>query len=78
MISGSAALQASNTTTGSLSYINTLVSGATVQGVYSIIVGDSYINDSMAQELRSVYGYNVTKRNAFMGTNYDYIVKWGD
>lgn len=78
MISGSAALTASNTTTGSLSYINTLVSGATTQGVYNIIVGNSYINDSMANELRSVYGYNVTKRNTFMGTNYDYIVSWGD
>lgn len=78
MISGSAALTASNTTTGSLSYINTLVTGATAQGVYNVIVGNSYINDSMADELRSIYGYSVTKRNTFMGTNYDYIVSWGD
>jgi hypothetical protein len=78
MISGSAALSASNTTTGSLSYISELVSGATQQGLYRIIVNNSHINDTMATELRNVYGYNVTKRNSFMGTYDDYLISWGD
>ncbi len=44
MISGSAALSASNTTTGSLSYISTLVSGATTEGLYRIIVDNNHMN----------------------------------
>ncbi len=39
MISGSAALSASNTTTGSLSYFNSLFTGATSQGPYERING---------------------------------------
>jgi hypothetical protein len=78
MISGSAALSASNTTTGSLSYISELVSGATQQGLYRIIVNNSHINDTMATKLTNVYGYNVTKRNSFMGTYDDYLISWGD
>jgi hypothetical protein len=78
MISGSAALTASNTTTGSLSYINTLVSGATEEGLYRIIVGNTHMNEAMANKLRNVYGYNVTPRNSFMGTYDDYIISWGD
>jgi hypothetical protein len=78
MISGSAALTASNTTTGSLSYINSLVTGATSQGLYRILVGNNHMNESMADELRNTYGYTVTAKNSFMGTYDDYIVSWGD
>jgi len=78
MISGSAALTASNTTTGSLSYINSLVTGATSQGLYRIIVGNSHMNGAMADELRNVYGYSVTAKNSFMGTYDDYLISWGD
>ena len=78
MISGSAALTASNTTTGSLSYISTLVSGATEEGLYRIIVGNSHINESMVNQLRNAYGYTVTPRSSFMGSYDDYIISWGD
>jgi hypothetical protein len=76
MISGSVAKTNSDNTTGSLSYINNLVTGATSLGLYYITVPNTYMNESMATQLRS-YGYNVTNRNNFMGTNNDYIIRWG-
>ena len=78
MISGSAAITASNTTTGSLSYISELVSGATEQGLYRIIVGGQYMNTAMANNLINTYGYDVTVRNSFMGTYDEYVISWGD
>jgi hypothetical protein len=77
MISGSAALTASNTTTGSLSYISELVSGATEQGLYRIIVGGQYMNETMANNLMDTYGYEVNVRNSFMGTLNEYVISWG-
>jgi len=77
MISGSAALSASNTTTGSLSYISELVSGATAQGLYRIVVGGQHMNDTMANDLMETYGYNVNVRNPFMGTLNEYVISWG-
>jgi hypothetical protein len=77
MISGSAALTASNTTTGSLSYISELVSGATEQGLYRIVVGGQHMNDTMADNLTNTYGYEVNVRNSFMGTLNEYIISWG-
>jgi len=76
MISGSVAKTSSDTTTGSLSYINNLVTGATSSGSYHITVSNQYMNDTMAILLRS-YGYNVTTKNEFMGTNNDYVITWG-
>ena len=78
MISGSAALSASNTTTGSLSYINTLVSDATSSGSYSIVVPNKYMNDTMASNLISTYGYSVQIRNNSGGNYVDYYISWGE
>jgi hypothetical protein len=78
MISGSEALTSSNTTTGSLSYIDTLVSDATSSGSYYIVVPNRFMNESMAGTLRTVYGYNVTKRTSLMGSYNDYFISWGD
>jgi hypothetical protein len=78
MISGSVALTASNTTTGSLSHISELVSGATEQGLYRIMVPSERMNSAMATKLVDVYGYDVTVRNSFMGTHHEYIISWGD
>ena len=66
----------SDTTTGSLSYINNLVTGATSSGSYHIMVSNQYINQSMVTQLKS-YGYNVTIKNNDMGTNNDYVITWG-
>ena len=76
MISGSVAKTNSDTTTGSLSYINDLVTGATSSGSYHITVPNQYMNNTMATLLIS-YGYNVTTKNNFMGTNNDYVITWG-
>jgi hypothetical protein len=76
MISGSVAKTNSDTTTGSLSYINNLVTGATSSGSYHITVSNQYINESMVTQLKS-YGYRVTTKNNFMGTNNDYVITWG-
>ena len=76
MISGSVAQTGSTETRTTLSYINNLVTGATSQGLYRIFVPNEYMDDSMANELRNVYGYSVTPRNSFIGTNTDYIISW--
>lgn len=78
MISGSLAKTNTDTTTGSLSYINDLVTGATTSGSYNIVVPRLYMNEAMAVKLRTTYGYNVTRRNDFMGTNDSYIISWGN
>jgi hypothetical protein len=75
MISGSAARIASNTSTGSLSYIDNLVTGATAQGLYSITVEGSKINSAMITTLRN-YGYTVNTFYDTMGTFPRYIISW--
>lgn len=75
MQSGSAARTASNTVTSSLSYIDTLVSGATAQGLYSITVDGSRVTNGMVSTLRS-YGYTVETKYDTMGTFPRYIISW--
>jgi hypothetical protein len=77
MISGSAALIASNTTTGSLSYIDTLVNDAVSSGSYFIVVPNKYMNDTMANTLVRTYGYSVQIRNNSGGSYVDYHITWG-
>jgi hypothetical protein len=77
MISGSLATTNTNTTRSSLSYINTVISGATQEGLYSTVVRENYMDDSMANVLRQTYGYNVTKKDDIMGSLSYYTIKWG-
>jgi hypothetical protein len=73
------AITAKNTSdnvTGSLSYINDLVTGATEEGLYKIFVGQQFLNDSMVADLIDNYGYDVYQRNVTMGTNQEYIISW--
>jgi hypothetical protein len=76
MISGSAALTASNNTTGSLSYINTIITDATASGSYFVVVPNRYINESMITTLKSVYGYKITPKSTDIGTNLEYVITW--
>jgi hypothetical protein len=76
MISGSIAQTGSTQTRTSLSYLNNLITGATAQGLYRIFVQNEYMDNDMATDLRNIYGYNVTPRNSFMGTNVDYLISW--
>jgi lipid-binding SYLF domain-containing protein len=75
MISGSAARNASNTATSSLSYIDSLVTGATAQGLYSIIVEGSRVNENMVTTLKN-YGYTVQTTYDTMGTYPKYVISW--
>lgn len=77
MQSGSIAKTASDTVTGSLSYISQLISGATSSGSYSVFVPYTYMNSAMATQLTSIYGYSVSKRFSDMGTNREYLISWG-
>ncbi len=76
MISGSFATTGSTQTRTSLSYINELVTGATAQGLYRIVVPNQYMDDNMAYVLKHTYGYHVQSRNSLMGTFDDYIISW--
>ena len=73
MISGSAARIASNTATSSLSYIDSLVTGATAQGLYTIMVDGAKINSAMITTLKQ-YGYTVTESFDTMGTYPRYTI----
>ena len=75
MQSGSAARTASNTATGSLSYIDGLITSATAQGLYQITIDPRYINEQILTTLNN-YGYKVSTKNNFMGTNNDYVIRW--
>lgn len=76
MISGSFATTGSTQTRTSLSYINELVTGATAQGLYRIVVPNQFMDDNMANVLRRTYGYQVQSRTSLMGTFDDYIISW--
>ena len=67
----------SDNVTGSLSYINTLVNDATSEGKYMIVVDGQYLNESMIEDLSENYGYSISHRNDFMGTNESYTIRWG-
>lgn len=67
----------SDNVTGSLSYINTLVNDATSEGKYMIVVDAQYLNDAMIEDLSENYGYSISHRNDFMGTNESYTIRWG-
>jgi hypothetical protein len=75
MISGSAARIASNAATSSLSYIDSLVTGATAQGLYSVIVEGSRVNPAMITTLKS-YGFTVNTSYDTMGTYPKYVISW--
>lgn len=75
MITRNQALSGTTATRSTLTYIDQLITGATQQGLYYIIVPASNIDDSMAAVIRT-NGYKVDKRNNFLGTNYDYIINW--
>ena len=75
MQSASSARSASNTVTGSLTYIDSLISGATAQGVYSVNVGGQYITNTMTGSLKT-NGYNVTVQYDTMGSYPTYIISW--
>lgn len=75
MQTASSARTASNTATGSLTYIDTLISGATSQGLYQVYLEGPFINDAMTASLKS-NGYGVEVKYDTMGTYPRYVIKW--
>lgn len=75
MQSASSARSASNTATGSLTYIDGLISGATAQGLYQVYVEGPNINNAMTASLIAS-GYTVEVKYDTMGTYPRYIVRW--
>jgi len=75
MQSASTARSASNSATGSLDYIDTLVSGATSQGLYQVVVDGQYINNVMTGSLKTL-GYTVEVKYDSMGSFPRYNIKW--
>jgi hypothetical protein len=78
MISGSAAVTASNTTRNTLSYVNNVITGATSEGKYTVFIDEKNMDDSMKDVLTNTYGYNITKRSDSMGTFSTYMINWGE
>lgn len=75
MQSAASARTASNTATGSLTYIDALISGATSQGLYQIYIDGPLMNNAMTASLIT-NGYTVEVKYDTMGTYPRYVVKW--
>jgi hypothetical protein len=75
MIASTGATASSISARTGLTYINILVTGATAQGLYNVVVPAQYIDDSMVTAIRAL-GYTVSPKNSFMGSHYDYVISW--
>lgn len=76
MITATTAKANTHTTRDSLTYINSLVSGATENGEYYVFVDGKIFDDAMAYTISSTYGYNITKSYNDMGTFPIYMISW--
>jgi hypothetical protein len=77
MITAATAKTNTYTTRSTLSYVNSVVTGVTSLGGYTTFIDERYMDDNMAYVLRNTYGYNVTKKDDFMGTLQNYTINWG-
>lgn len=76
MRTATVALNQTNNVTSSLLYIDSLVTAATAQGQYHIVVGTKILNDAMISQLVSSYGYKVTAIKDNMGDYTTYLIAW--
>lgn len=76
MRTATVALGQTNSVTGSLSYIDSLVTAAAAQGQFNIVVGAKILNDTMIGQLTSTYGYKISAVNNDIGNNVNYIITW--
>jgi hypothetical protein len=56
--------------------VNTLISGASQNGQYSIVMEEPFIDSTAVGILTGTYGYRVTLLNGTMGTFKRYIINW--
>jgi hypothetical protein len=76
MITASTAKANSNTTREDLTYINSLITGATEDGIYTVFVDGRIFDDNMLNIMIDTYGYRVTKSFNDMGTFPTYKIEW--
>jgi hypothetical protein len=73
--SASASRTASNNAFTGLTYVNSIITGATTNGLYSVIIEGNYLDDSLTGSIISS-GYTITKRFDNMGTYPKYLIGW--
>jgi len=73
--SASTSRTASNNTFTGLTYVNSIITGATTNGLYSVIIEGNYLDDTLTGSIISS-GYTVTKRFDNMGTYPRYLIGW--
>lgn len=76
MITAATAKDNTFSTRENLDYINSLVTGATENGEYCVFVDGKIFDDVMSNDIKSLYGYNVTKSYNDMGTFPIYKISW--
>lgn len=67
---------ASTTAVTSLSYFDTLISGATEKGLFQIIVEGKYMTPDIINTLSLGYGYAVYELNDGLSTYNRYVIDW--
>lgn len=73
--SASTSRTASNNAFTGLTYVNSIITGATTNGLYSVIIEGNYLDDSLTGSIISS-GYTITKRFDNMGTYPKYLIGW--
>ena len=76
MVSASVAKTTSDNAITELTYVNSIITEAMSNGLYSIIIEGRHMNDSMANILRTTYGYTVTSKSIDMGSYNRYKISW--
>jgi len=69
------ARNSSNISLTGLTFIDTLISGATIQGQFYVSVNNEIITEDVITELRN-NGYSVVKRNTSNPSFDPYIISW--
>ncbi len=72
------ALLASNNTISTLSYLDTLITDATLKGLYFIVVDSKFITQEISDILILSYGYNVYEKIDEFSQHVTYIVDWSN
>jgi len=73
--SASTSRTTSNNAFTGLTYVNSIITGATTNGLYSVIIEGNYLDDTLTGSIISS-GYTVTKRFDNMGTYPRYLIGW--
>jgi len=66
---------ASNDNLTGLTYVNSVITGATLNGLFSVTIDGNYINDTVTGSILSG-GYSVTKKTYDFGTYPSYTISW--